>query len=501
MKKVEMNRRNFLKASAITGAGLIGGNLLGGKSPVAYGASNNVNLPKAKIPVVAEADVVVVGGGPGGFAAALRAARGGADTILIERYDQPGGVHTSGLQGAAGAGVGGIHTELMNRFANEGYIYTATQNDYPDFNGNPLSHYGASATLGSPFSRSTFNPDGAGCVLVKMLEEAGVRSMYNTLFLDTIVQDNIYGDDTIEAVIVQNASGKQAIRGKIFVDGSGTSEVVARSGAPFIRGGGGSEGWPIPGGQLWTMSGVDYLKLHDYQKSTNDWALSNLIAAALAAGDIPADLYRPRLPGANIYGSLYIGHPTIDMNPTGGPGGWIFWENIPYEWALHMDDSAEDMNRGRAAMRDFIDAESKFMKKYVPGFEKAFITNIGRLMGVRDGRHTVGEYVFTLDDGINSRTFPDNTITRTSNFNYVSKTYTYQVPYRCFLAKKINNLLLTGASMSFTYEVIFHVMRNFPWVTQSGEIAGFAAAWAIDEGVSPKALNWTQPYQANPPLV
>src|SRR3970040_1830809 len=80
-----------------------------------------------RIPAGAEADVVVVGGGPGGFAAALRAARMGISTILVERYDMPGGIHTSGLQGAAGLGVGGIHTEFMQRVDKEGGLDTGME--------------------------------------------------------------------------------------------------------------------------------------------------------------------------------------------------------------------------------------------------------------------------------------------------------------------------------------------------------------------------------------
>ncbi len=59
--------------------------------------------------------------------------------------------------------------------------------------------------------------------------------------------------------------------------------------------------------------------------------------------------------------------------------------------------------------------------------------------------------------------------------------YTFEVPFRCFLPKKVNNLILTGASLSFTYHTIFMVMRNFPWCTQTGEIAGFAAAQCIEQ--------------------
>ncbi|MGP1677829.1 MAG: FAD-dependent oxidoreductase, partial [Burkholderiales bacterium] len=257
------------------------------------------------VPVVAEADVVVVGGGPGGFAAALRAARMGASTILLEKYDMPGGVHTSGLQGAAGPGVGGIHTELMQRFAAAGCIYTVTESTLPNWAGNPLSHYEAHLKPGSAFSRSTFNPEGAGCVMVRMLEEAGVRAQYGTAFVDAVVKTKA-GKDSITEAIVENASGRQAIRGKVFIDGSGTAEVVARAGAPFVRGGGpqpptvawDAQNRPVPGALLWIMSGIDFARVAAYQIRENDPTLGKLIAAATAAGDIPPELYRPRLSGA-----------------------------------------------------------------------------------------------------------------------------------------------------------------------------------------------------------
>lgn len=509
MEKIKMNRRKFLKASALTGGALISGNLLKGKTRTAYGVvkgsnagKDEITIPATRIPVVAEVDVVVIGGGPGGFAAALRAARMGASTILIEKYDMPGGVHTSGLQGAAGAGVGGIHTELMQKFANTGCIYTVTEKTLPDWAGNPLSHYEAHLKPGSAFSKSTFNPEKAGCVMAKMLQEAGVKSMYGTTFVDAVVKSGP-GDDTITEVIVENASGRQTIRGKVFVDGSGTAEVVARAGAPFVRGGGpqpptvvwDGQNRPVPGGLLWIMTDIDFTKVALYQKTKNDPTLSKLISAAKAAGDIPPDLYRPRLTGTCVYSNSYIGHPTLDMNPIQGSGTFIFWQNVPYEWALHMDDSAEDETRAKIAMREFINAEAGFLKKYVPGFENAFITNVGRYVGIRDGRHPIGEYVFSMDDALTGRTFPDAvTKSMTKTFHWdCNKNHTFEVPYRCFLPKKIKNLLLTGASMSFTYETIFMVMRNFPWCTQTGEIAGFAAARSVEKGISPKELAWTEP--------
>jgi hypothetical protein len=181
------------------------------------------------------------------------------------------------------------------------------------------------------------------------------------------------------------------------------------------------------------------------------------------------------------------------MSPIQGPGTFIFWQNVPYEWALHMDESASDMARAKIAMRQFIAAEARFLTKYVPGFEQAFVTNVGSYMGIRDARHPVGEYVFTIDDALKGTRFPDAVVAKPSRntFNWVSgKKLAFEVPYRCFLPKGVDNLLLTGASLSFRHEVIFMVMRGFDWCLQTGDIAGVAAAESLAQGIPPSRYKW-----------
>jgi hypothetical protein len=465
--------------------------------------TETIQLPGTTIPVAYDADIVVVGAGPGGFAAALQASRMGARVIVVEKLDMPGGVHTSGLQGAANEGVGGIHSELMERFGNEGYIYRANEETHPDWAGNPLSHYERIKKSGARFTRMTFNPEGAGCVMADMLEEAGVEVLYGTTFVDCIMETGV-GDDTIRAIVVENASGRLAIAGRIFIEGSGTGQVVARSGAPFVDGGGPqpeSAEWdgvdrPIPGGLLWTMSGVDLARLTRHQQHADDPMLEKVIAEARAAGDIPEMLYRPRMGGSGVYGADYIGHPTLDMSPISADGTYVLWQNVPYELGLHMDCDGHDQAVATRLLRGLINAEAKFLKKYVPGFEAATIAGIGRFVGVRDGRHPIGEHVFCLDDAISGRRFRDAVTKPMSKIFFWDgyRQHTFEVPFRCFLPKGVGNLILTGASLSFTYDTIFMVMRNFPWCTQTGEIAGFAAARCIEKKLTPKALEWTEPY-------
>lgn len=429
----------------------------------------------------------------------------GARVIIVEKYDMPGGVHTTGLQGHAAPGVGGIHTELMNRFAAAGHIYTATQETLPGWAGNPLSHYERYMEPDTEFRRMSFNPDGAGNVMISMLEEAGVQALYGASFVDAIVEPGSGRDRTIKAIVVKGSEGLFAIKGTIFVEASGTAEFAAKAGVPWRSGGGGQPAhaeWdgierPIPGGLLWIMSGIDFKALRRYQTTSNDPLLQKAMAEATAAGDLPKGLYRPRMRGKGVYGDHYIGHPTLDMSPMLADGTFILWQNVPYEWALHMDESADDNAYAMRALRGFIEAEAAFLKKYVPGFENAFKVNVGRFVGVRDGRHPEGEYRFNLDDVRAGRRFRDavtEPLTKTFFWDGHRK-YTYEVPYRCFLPKGVDNLLLSGASLSFTYETIFMVMRNFPWCTQTGEIAGYAAARALEKKITPKALEWTEPYR------
>jgi len=180
-----MNRRTFFSATSLSGAGMFIGAQLNTRAARAATAENSIRLPETHIPIAAEADVVVIGGGPAGFGAAS--------------------------------------------------------------------------------GRMNFYPDDGAYVVTRMLEKANVGLLFRTLFVDALMEPAPAGEGRIEAVVVENASGRQAIKGKIFVDATGRADVAAGAGAPFT-GAGDEKGLPVPFSLMYKASGVDYGKLFNYQK-------------------------------------------------------------------------------------------------------------------------------------------------------------------------------------------------------------------------------------------
>jgi len=447
----------------------------------------SITLPEARIPVVAEADVVVVGGGPSGVAAAVRAARAGARTCLIDRFGSPGGMMTNGLMGVAiGGPLGGFHTELHERLRGRGYLVDLLERT-PALASNPLFHYYGPNIMPGRVTSSrihAFDPTMTALVMNELLEESGAHLLLRTQFVDAKVEG-----DSIRAVIVENASGRQAIGGRIFVDATGRGDVVARSGAPY-RAPGNETGIPVAPGLMWKMAHVDFEKLFRYQKE--DPLLDAPMRKARANGELPH--FRPK--NMDIYGGAYSGHPRPEMSPTPNPGEILLWAPAVLEWSLNGAESAEDMTRAEVEIRKHILAESRFLVTYVPGFEKAYVSAIAPFMGIREGRHPEGEYVMRYEDIRNERKFEDAALRRGTldwfDTRQGNRFLSFDIPYRCFLAKRVINLVLAGDNLSMEHEAFLHI-RGFGMALRTGEVAGTAAALAVKRSVTPRDLTWPGP--------
>lgn len=180
--------------------------------------AGKVLQPERPLAIAHEADVLVVGGGPAGFAAAVSAARSGAKTILLERYGYLGGLWTGGLvlliyptyameNGVRTKILRGVGEELLGRIARirHGIV------DYNDSETDPTS-----------------DPEITKVAMDEMVQEAGVKTLFHSWVADVVMEGS-----SVRGVIVESKSGRQAVLAKVVVDASGDGDVFAAAGAGF----------------------------------------------------------------------------------------------------------------------------------------------------------------------------------------------------------------------------------------------------------------------------
>ena len=181
-----------------------------------------------EIPIIAEPEVVVAGGGPGGFMAALAAARAGARTLLIEQFGALFGMATAGLMTSFNGfrnehppdhvqTVRGFAQELVDRLLAEGGACACTAH----------GHFGELKPGTCPYAVS-FDPEVLKLVALEMLHDAGVDIMFHTRFCDVLTDGR-----QVRAALVENKSGRQAVAGRIYVDATGDGDLAARAGAQY----------------------------------------------------------------------------------------------------------------------------------------------------------------------------------------------------------------------------------------------------------------------------
>jgi hypothetical protein len=224
-----MKRRDFLRNSALT-AGALALGLKSSQAKVSeapqqpdpqnaqsrLGSIGSVSEPARELPVVAETDVVIVGGGPAGVSAAIAAARSGASVMLLERYSYLGGLWTGGgvlpvlntwgadASGQAQEAIRGTMTDVTSR------LFSLSMAIHPKA---PLT-----------------DPEATKYILAEVLDELGVRVVYHALATNAILSG-----DRIDAVILETKSGRIAVKGRFFIDCSGDGDLFAWVGEPHTE--------------------------------------------------------------------------------------------------------------------------------------------------------------------------------------------------------------------------------------------------------------------------
>ncbi|MEG2583842.1 MAG: FAD-dependent oxidoreductase [Oscillospiraceae bacterium] len=406
------------------------------------------NEPARKILVKDEVDVLVLGGGPAGVAAAICAARQGAETMLVEQCGCVGGVATAGLMSHwTGKTQGGFYEEVLEKSC-----------DCSD--------------------KQIINPEKLKAVLFDMLNESMVK-----VRLYTFASVPILENDRITGVIIESKSGREAVFAKIVIDATGDGDIAARSGVPFIKGREDDHKMQ-PVTLMFKVGGVD--------EGRGVFPESFEMNLDVPKGKIQ-DLAKKNLPFPAGHVLLY--HSSI-------PG--IITCNMTN--CINIDGTdADNLTKAEFVCRSQMEPIVNFLKEYVPGFENCYIISSASMIGVRETRHFQGEYTLTEKDILESRVFEDWAVLRAA-FNFDVHNITgsgldeageqkkfpdikgYSIPYRCFVPKKVDNLLLAGRNISGTH-LAHSNYRVMPICANMGQSVGIAAAICAKNNIIPRNLD------------
>ena len=406
----------------------------------------SVRLNNMSVQVDSHWDVIVVGGGPAGCTAAIAAAREGAQTLLIEANGQLGGMGTAGL--------------------------VPTWTPYSD--GEKMIYRGLAEKIfveskkGVPHSKEgdlNWVPINAEH-LMSVYDELVTASGAKVLFFSRLCAVNKKSDDTIDSIIVANKQGLTAFQANVFIDATGDGDLAAWAGASFTR------GYDESGtNQLSTLCfSIDNIDMYDFSSNTHldtNGDQKSPLFDAVRSGNYPlVDAY------ANV---VLVGPRLLQFNA----GHMEVDTTDPWE-------ISEAMIQGRKKAKEYLRALHDLRPST---FGNAQLVKTATVLGVRDSRRIIGDYVLTGDDWRARRTFEDE-IGR--NCYYIDihgskkpaqrykKGDSHGIPYRCLTPKGIRNLLTAGRCISADSE-IYGSTRIMPCCLVTGEAAGMAAALAIQD--------------------
>lgn len=426
----------------------------------------SISEPSREIDVIHETDVLVVGSGPGGLAAALAAARSGVQVTLVERFGCFGGnITTVGVEGFAWyrheqtVEAGGIGWEFEQRAKEMGAAVPESQS---------LSY--------------ELDSEGFKLVADRLVTDAGIHAMLHRQVVAPLMDD-----DTIIGVVTESKAGREAILARRVVDATGDADVATRAGAPVHK-------TPVEdmmaASVMFHLAGVDksaFLQgVADDPQTYRDWAAGEFSADETAEKD--ADLYSPYL-GKPFAKAIADGLLPDHLNTIGGTWG-----------AMHDTGELTYMNLVHLAGCDGTDPDSltrfeiegrrqamlaiEALRRYTPGCETARLRNFGMTLGIRDTRKIDAVYNLTEADVRHQGRFDDSigiypefidgygVLVLPTTGRYL------QIPYRSLLPKNVHHLVVAGRATGGD-RIAHAATRNMSCCAVTGQGAGVAAALSI----------------------
>jgi hypothetical protein len=458
---MKTTRRKFIPAAASGGYGALAA-IPAACSQAAGGGgqrAGSVVLPRRTLSVLAEADVVVCGGGTAGISTAYCAARHGAKVILLERWPSLGGMATNAL-------VNIWHTSDRSKQVIHGFVQEAVERGgrfvqrMPHYPRRPETH--------------VFDPAGMTVVFHRMLKDAGVRTFCNLSAVESVVEGG-----RLTCVLVDTKTGRRAVRGRIFVDATGDGDVAANAGLPFDFGrasDGGVQGMTM----MFRVSGVlpAVVKAHPEDAERTLGMMKKL----RDEGKFPQFL--------ESAARHYLRSPQA--------------ANVPYNMCPAAGNplDEEELTRLSAQAREQVYRYLDLWREQMPGFEQAEVSQMGFGLGVRESRRIRG--LKTLDAAMVAKAAkqPDavghgfwmidiHDPKGTGYTTWVDQKVemmpppgdSYHIPLGICLNNRISNLAVVGRCISATHEAIASVRLQSHCMVM-GQGVGTCAALALDSRVS-----------------
>lgn len=435
-----------------------------------------IEEPRRKTPVMAVTDVLVVGSGPSGLAAALASARQGVDTMLVERYGCFGGNITQAMVESIGwyRHAKTIESDGIGREFERETIRLAGQRSEPQ-------------SISQVVEADIFK-----CAADEMVEVAGVEKFLHCLGVEAIVHDC-----GVAGIITESKEGRRAILAKQVIDCTGDADIAYRAGASCHK----PDKTEMEGVSVsFGCSGVNRTRFMSYvaenPSTIGQWAsqtsgkedglfspyLSEPFAKARKNGEIPGDV----LEGGYWSSLTDTGEAT--------------YLNMVYMLGLDPTD-LKDLTHAEITGRKQAMLAIAALRKYTPGFENARLRTFGSSLGARESRKIVGRYYMTESDVRNQAGFADSigifpefldaygvvVIPTTGRY--------FQVPYGIMVPSGIDNLLVAGRCVSGD-RISHAALRQMMCCTVTGQGAGVAAAVAVKSGVSTREVDIVQVQKA-----
>jgi len=408
-----------------------------------------------EIPLDDSFDVIVVGGGPSGCTAAAAAARAGAKTLLIESTSVLGGMGTSGLVPA--------WCPFSDR---EKIIYRGLASRIFEAAKGAMRHISPEEV-----DWVAIDAEALKRIYDETVSSAGATVLFQTI-LSAVDRD---AEGVVQAIVVSNKGGLSAYRAKTYVDTTGDADLAAWAGAEYQKGD--ARGELMPATHCFLLSNVDTYA-YQYGEDLYTGNRNSPIHQIVASGRYP--LVKDTHMCAALAGPATVGF------------------NAGHLWDV---DSCDPYNLSRALMegRKIAAQIRDGLAEFHPAFHNAHLVATGSLLGVRESRRIVGDYILTLEDYVARRSFPDEICrnsyfldihaakheieqTKQTNlqwerFAHYAKGESHGIPYRCLTPKGLANVLVAGRSISCE-RVVQGSVRVMPVCLAMGEAAGLAAALA-----------------------